>query len=151
MSDAVAAVAAFELTSIEAFDTGLMTVKHPVTGEPTSWVWTIAGPGHPVTEAITKEVERETSAKRRAVEHAQVNRKKYKDDTDADENRRKVEERLARRILGWTPVTVDGQPLVHSQAAALDILTNPRWSAAAAQYLEYLGDEASFTKRSAKT
>ena len=39
----------FDLTDFDSADTADMLVSHPVTGEPTAWVITFAGPGHPKT------------------------------------------------------------------------------------------------------
>src|SRR5262245_17383937 len=39
----------FDLSAVDAQDEGELVIKHPKTLEPTGWIWTFYGPGHPVT------------------------------------------------------------------------------------------------------
>lgn len=147
-----AAPAAFELSEIESVDSAWINVNHPKTGLPTPWRMELAGPGHPATLAIQKEAHRDRLALDRRIENARVNGKKYKaDEVDVEADRRQTAERLARRIIGWTPLTVDGKAFEYSPANALVLMTEPRWSRVFEQLVEYLSGEAAFTKGSATT
>ena len=144
--------AAFDLAEIEAVDSDSLVINHPVTGQPTTWVLQIAGPGHPVTEAINKEAQRERLDLERRIETTRRNGKKWKgDDADPDAERAKTEQRIARRIIGWSPVTHNGQPFPYSQENALSLISEPRWTKVWQQILEHFDSDAAFTKRSAKT
>lgn len=148
---AAAVPALFDLGSITAVDTGTLTVLHPVTGEPTNWTITLAGPEHPVTEAISDEMIAENDARQRQQEQARINGKKWKAPDDGEAQRRKLTERLSRRILGWSPVTFDGVPFDFSAANAYRLMDEGKFQRVAKQVIDYLSDDASFTKRSAKT
>lgn len=140
----------FDLSEIATNDTGTLAIRHPVTGEPTSWVLTLAGPGHPAYEEWTAEGQREAARKARAIEQARANGKKWKaEEADIEEEERKARVRLSRIILGWTPVRVDGADFPYSRQSAEDLCVSPRWGKVRAQMLEYLNDEKAFTKRSA--
>src|SRR3546814_9825047 len=52
-----------------------------------------------------------------------VNGRKWKgDEIDPDAETRRQAERLARRILGWTPVVVNGQDFPYSRANAVALM-----------------------------
>jgi hypothetical protein len=156
MSKAVAAAAAsqsadlFDLGQITAVNAGALVIVHPVTGQATGWTITIAGPEHPVTEAVAKELQAENDARSREIEQARVNGRKWKAPDDGEAVRKKMTERLARRILGWSPVSFDGAPFEYNAAHALRLMDEGKFQPIAKQVLDYLADEASFTKRSAK-
>ena len=44
----------FNLGLLDALDTADLEVCHPATGQPTGWVITFAGPGHPQTVAFNE-------------------------------------------------------------------------------------------------
>lgn len=143
--------ALFDLGSITAVNTGTLTVLHPVTGEPTNWTITLAGPEHPVTEAISDEIVSENDARQRQQEQARVNGKKWKAPDEGEAARKKTTERLARRILGWTPVTFDGVAFDYNAINAFRLVDEGKFLPVAKQVIDFLNDDASFTKRSAKT
>lgn len=140
----------FDLSEIESNDTGTLAIRHPVTGEPTTWLLTLAGPGHPAYEAWTVESQRETARKARAIEQARANGRKWKpEEADVEEEERKARIRLSRLILDWTPVKTGGNDFPYSPANAEVLCTSPKWSKVRAQVLEYLNDEKAFMNRSA--
>ncbi|RKQ70116.1 hypothetical protein [Oceanibaculum indicum] len=147
-----ASAALFDIAALETVGTDVMTVRHPVTGAATDWKWTIAGPGHPVAEALRAEFEREQADRQRRIEMARVNGKKWKgDDEDPAETDRRHNQRAAKRVLEWTAVTVDGAPFPCTPENVMRIATEPRWRRVWGQFIEYLVDEKSFTKSSASS
>lgn len=152
MSDIHTAPAAdvFDLSEIATNDTGTLAIRHPVTGEPTSWVLTLAGPGHPAYEEWSAEGQREAARKSRAIEQARANGKKWKaEESDVEAEEAKARARLSRIILGWTPVRVDGADYPWSKQNAEAMCVSQRWNRVRAQILEYMNDEKAFTTRSA--
>src|SRR3546814_358663 len=141
--------AVFDLTEVVAVDSDWITIAGK-DGKPTTWKIELAGPGHPETLAGQREVQAERMAKARRIEAAQVNGRKWKgDEIDPDAETRRQAERLARRILGWTPVVVNGQDFPYSRANAVALMLEPRWSFVQSQVVDYLVSDAAFTKGSA--
>lgn len=142
----------FDLGSVVTEDVGSLPIHHPVTGAPTSWVLRIAGPGHPETIAIGDEVSRERLMREKDQEQARVNGRKWKGDApDVKGERDKNFRRAARRILGWSPVTLNGAPFDYSPENAFALLSEPKYDWAAQQFYTYLNDDAAFIEASAKS
>ena len=140
----------FDLGSVSVVDVAKLAVRHPQTTAPTGWIIDIAGPGHPETIALGNETARERLVQQREQEQARVNGKKWKGgDVDPDSERDRNLSRIARRILGWTPVTLNGEAFAYSPANAILLLKEPAYTWAATQVYEFLGEDASFIKTSA--
>jgi hypothetical protein len=132
------AIAELSLADIEYADEAHMTVR--LGGKATSWVWTFAGPGHPQTVAMANRQAREAIDRERS----------YIDPEDTLEQRRlRNVNMIADRLLGWSPVKLDGEVLSFSPDAARKLLLDPRKGQIFLQALQFLGHERSFTKGSA--
>jgi hypothetical protein len=141
----------FDLGSIEIADVAKLTIKHPTTSAPTTWVLDIAGPGHPVSEAIQNEAARERLVMQREQEMARVNGRKWKGpDVDPETENARVFGRIAKRILAWSPVTMNGEPFPYSPANALALLREPRFAWVYTQIIDFFGEDAAFIRASAK-
>lgn len=148
MTDKTAPSAAFDLSDLDASDDAVMEVY--ANGKPTNWFWTFAGPGHPKTIEQSNRIAKERLRKEREIEQAQVNGRKYK---PAEET---VDEALSRnvqlvvdRLLGWTPIQMGGKDYPFTPENAKALLLDRRKGQLLVQALEFLGDERSFTPRSA--
>lgn len=143
-----ATAAEFSASDFDALDEARMTVM--MRGKPTTWVWTFAGPGHPRTIEQTSRMARERLQEQRLKEQAQVNGKKWKAaDESEDEVRARNIRWVVERLLGWSPVVIDGAELPFSQEAAEQLLKDPRKVALFSQAVEFLSADDSFTQRSA--
>lgn len=141
-------IAEFSMTELEAQDTADMVVE--VNGKPTNWVWTFAGPGHEKTIAQSNRLARERLHRDRQIEQQQLNGKKVKlPDETVDEVRERNVMQIVERLVGWSPVKIDGQDYPFSAENAKALLINPKRIGLLTQALTFLGDEQSFTTRSA--
>ena len=143
------APAAFNLDDLAAIDQSELNIKSR-DGRPTGWIWTIAGPGHPQTVALSDRLTREGFARSRTQEMARVNGKKWKgDDETADDLVRRTAEALAGRVLDWSPVSFHGKDYPCSKENIVTILLDPaRGDTLVTQLAEFIADEKSFMKRS---
>jgi hypothetical protein len=138
----------FDLSDIDAVDESKMTVV--ANGRPTGWIWTFAGPGHVRAIEQANRVARERLAKERSQEQAQVNGKKWRPPEETpDEALARNVGFVVERLLGWSDVTMAGEPFPFTLENARKILSDRRKSTLLLQALEFLGDEHAFTKRSA--
>lgn len=143
---------AFDLGSIIVQDTTELNIIHPKTDKPTGWTITLAGPGHLITKEIGNDAARERLKIEREQDQARVNGKKWKADVaDPESERNRILGRVAKRILGWSSVVLNGAPFPYSTESALLLLTDPSRSWAGNQIVEALGEEASFIASSAET
>jgi hypothetical protein len=143
---------AFDLSSLAYLQTAELTVRHPISDEPTTWRITFAGPGHPVTVALGDEIARRSIEQRQTREEAMTNGRKWKAPAETPaKNRRENALNMAKRILDWTPVVLQaGMPeLEYSPEAATSILSNPDFGWLYEQVRKFLNDDAGFIKTSA--
>ncbi|KFL25069.1 hypothetical protein JP74_21290 [Devosia sp. 17-2-E-8] len=141
-------IASFSLDDFDAVDTSTMTVM--VNGAPTDWKWTFAGPGHPKAIEQSNRLAREGLAEQRAIQQARANGKKWKaSDETPDELRRENVGHVVERLVGWSPVKIDGKDFAFSSENATMLLADPKRVGLLTQALEFLADENSFTRRSA--
>lgn len=139
-----------DLSDFDSIDEAQMTVMSG--GERTDWYWTFAGPGHPNAVAQSNRVSRESLAKARAKEQAQTNNKKWKaPDQSPDELLEDNVGFVLERLLSWSPIDLGGAPYPFSHENARKLLMDRRKGALLQQAIEFILDENSFTKRSAKT
>lgn len=135
------------LSALRALDTSELNIKHPVTGELTGWVWTIAGPGHPQTIAQSEKMQRENLLEARLKEEARVNGKKWRgDEKDPSEVRASNIANVAARVVGFTPVILEegGPETTYSPETAQKILGDRDYGWVFSQVLEFLVDDAAF-------
>ena len=140
---------AFDPSVFEASlaDTADMVVNHPVTGEPTSWVITFAGPGHPQQIELTERLSRKFERERRAKEQAVTNGKKWKaEELSPDERRAENVGIIVDQIVGWR-----GSSVPFSKKTATEMLLNPKFALLLKQVNEFLESEKAFIKASATT
>ena len=143
------APAAFDIASLDAEDTADMVVQ--ANGRPTAWVWTFAGPGHEKAIALSNKLSRERLRRENEQEQARVNGRKWKGEEETpDELAKRNADYIVDRLIGWSDVALGGEPYPFSQENARKLLLDPKKGALALQALEFLGDQRSFTKRSAK-
>lgn len=141
-------IADFSLDDFDAADTSTMTVM--VNGAPTGWKWTFAGPGHPKSIEQSNRLAREELAEQRAIQQARANGKKWKaSDETPDELRRENVANVVERLVGWSPVKIDGKDFAFTPENATLLLADPKRVGLLTQALEFLADENSFTRRSA--
>jgi len=141
--------ATLDLAAFDAVDEAEMQVM--VNGQPSGWIWTFAGPGHPQAAAQSNRVAREQLAKQRAQEQARVNGKKYKSPEQSPDEL--LEDNVAfvlERLLGWSAITMNGEPFPFNHDNARKLLMDRRKGALLQQAVEFILDENSFTPRSAK-
>lgn len=120
-----------DLSDLSYADTLEYRIINPASGKPTTWVWTLAGPAHSVTLALEEKImrqEQEEEAKhiqaRIAAAKANKPEPKRPNSTPA-ENRAKNAENLAGRVLGFTPVKLDGVMYEYSHENAVKLLADP--------------------------
>lgn len=143
-----AAIANFSFTDFEDAETGKMTVK--IHGKLTDWVWTFAGPGHPQTVAQSNRIAKERLHEDRQNEQRRLNGKKVVlPEETVDEVRSTNVRGVVDRILGWTPVMIDGADYPFSADNAFDLLIDRKRLPLLVQAMEFLAAENSFTPRSA--
>lgn len=143
------ASAVFDLDDLAAIDQAELNIKSR-DGRPTGWIWTIAGPGHPQTVALSDRLTKEGFNRSKSQEMARVNGKKWKgDDETADELVSRTAAALAGRVLNWSPVSLQGKDYPCSKENIVAILLDPaRGDTLVTQLAEFIADEKSFMKRS---
>ena len=130
-------------------DEGLLEMKNRK-GEPSGWVWRMAGPGHPATLAADDRITKRALKISKEQEQARVNGRKWKGEDDTPEAmRERSVDYIVARTLGWNDdMVIGGKPFPFSAENARLALTKPA-SSFFDQASEYLKDESSFTRRSA--
>lgn len=141
----------FDLSALAAADEADLPILNGE-GRPTGWVWTFAGPGHPATVAIDNEQNQRYVAREQAKERSQVNGRKWK---GGDETPEELRERsiayIVARLLRWSEIAMDGEPLPCTPDNARKVLADRRFGLVYDQANAFLIEERSFTKRSAKS
>lgn len=140
-----------DLTAFLPQDVSILDILKPGGTEPTGWKITLAGPSHPQTIAWSNELSRKNLHRQKQIETAQINGRKYKgEDRSPDELRNENVQGIVSRIVSWTPVRIGDETFDFSPDRATELLLRPTMGWAYVQIVEYLGDEKSFTKASAK-
>lgn len=141
---------AFDIDELRATETDEMAIVHPGTGAPTSWVWTLAGPGHPRAVEQSDRIAREALRRSKLQQQAQINRKKYiEPEKTPDEQRRENAEYFSERVLGWTAARIGGEDYPFSRENCVKLLMDPVFARVYGQLAEHFAADDSFTKRSA--
>jgi ABC-type Fe3+-hydroxamate transport system substrate-binding protein len=142
----------FDLSSLDAQDEAQLAIRHPASGEPTTWIWTFYGPGHPRTIALADRVSKDALRKLAAQRTARINGKKWKDEDEQslDQIRAENVDNILVRTSGFSAVSINGVEVAYSEAAARELLLDRKKGWLLAQVMEFLSDEASFMKPSAK-
>lgn len=138
----------FDLDQLDAADEATMTVV--ANGALTDWSWTFSGPGHPKTVEQSNRLSRERLHEERQKEQARANGRKWKaPEETVDEVRARNVGFVVERLIGWSPVKMGGKDYPFTSENARALLLDPRKGGLLIQALEFLGEEASFTPRSA--
>jgi len=133
---------------MDTSDTSTMEVY--LGGKPTGWIITFAGPGHEKTIAQSNRMAKERLREDREKEAALVNGRKWKPrEETVDEFRARNTRFVAERIVDWSPVKMDGKDFPFTIENAVSLFMDPKKSSVLQQCLEFLGDEQSFSPRSA--
>lgn len=139
----------FDLGSITAVDTVEMAVNDAA-GKPTTWIWTIAGPAHPRTMELRQDENRElleaTVKLRRRAAGETIPEEPIR---TRDENLDILARKIARRVLSWTPVRINGEALECTPENVVKVLLDPRLVHLLGQYNAFVSADQSFMPRSA--
>lgn len=146
--------------SLSSDDEATMLVTVPLAnGDTATWAWTMASPSHPKAVAQKNRIARESLKKSAEQEQAQVNGRKYKAElvTPEQVDRNNVDF-IIERTVGWSSklsngddVTVGGEPFPFSEENARKLLMLPKMWRLRNQAVEFILDDNSFMKRSART
>ncbi|WP_448031547.1 branched-chain amino acid ABC transporter [Bradyrhizobium liaoningense] len=140
----------FDIGALDAQDEATLNIKNPKTDEPTGWIWTFYGPGHPVTIALADQVGREALRIAREKEQARVNGRKWKaDDEPIDALRKRNIDSIVKRTKSFTPVRLDDKLIEFSPDNARMLLSDQRKSWLFKQVTDYLKEDESFIQPSA--
>lgn len=140
----------FDVSSLAATDEGDLAILDGK-GKPTGWVWTFAGPGHPITVALDREITARLLQREQAKERVRVNGKKWAGDAETvDDIRDRTVAYIAGRLLRWSEIQMEGAPFPCTPENARRILSDPRYGLVFDQANEFLRDEKDFTTGSAK-
>ena len=151
MEEAEEAPKILDLSDLDARDEAELAIRHPKTGEPTTWVWTFYGPGHPKTVEIANRVARDSLSELAAQKQARINGKKWKEDEQSiDKIRADNVANIVARTKGFSPVSINGQMAVFTPATARAMLLDRNRGWLFAQILEFLKDDENFIRPSAK-
>lgn len=142
----------FDIDNLDAQDEARLAIKHPVTGDVTTWVWTFYGPGHPATVAVADRVSREALRLQREKEQAQVNHKKWKPEEESmDEIRARTVDNMVARTKDFSPLKMSGEVVEFSPEAAKRLLLDRKKLWLFDQVYEFLGANENFIRGSAKS
>lgn len=141
----------FDLATTEAQDEGELVIKHPTTDEPTTWVWTFYGPGHPATIAVADKAAKSFLRETKAQQEARVNGKKWKaEDSSLEEMRNQNIDNIMARLKEFTPVKFGSETIAYTPESARALLLDRKKSWLFIQVINYLQDDANFIRPSAK-
>lgn len=151
----------FDLSELAATDEGRFVV---FSNDKVRWAWVYGGPGHPKSIEADNRRARKRIREDALKEQAVTNGKKWKaEERSVDEAKEDIIIVATERLLRWhledvvsgEPLNAEpklnGAPLPFSEENARRFLREPKHVAILHKVLEWLGDENSFTQRSAKT
>lgn len=140
----------FSLDDFKLEDEGNLDLRNKF-GQPSGWVWTFGGPGHPKTVAADERLTKRALAIADDQDKARVNGRKYKGSGDTFEDFRDRQISYAiERLIRWSDgMQVDGAPFPCTPENARSILLNHQLGVYE-QVQSFLQDEKSFTPRSPK-
>lgn len=138
----------FDIADLATGETAEMAINTS-SGAPTTWVWTIAGPGHPAAVKADREASDEARREDLKKDKARTNGRKYDPPfVDSAEQQKLNASYFAKKVLGWTPVRINGAEFPYSPANVTKILLDPNYQICYRQLLDFLTDERSFMKPS---
>src|SRR5690348_16142160 len=102
MSEAEQALV-LDLSSAMLTDSAFLEILHPASGSPTGWMIELAGPAHPKSVALGKDLSRERLAKEARLDAQMANGRKIKPEIEDPEDRgRRNVGHVVARIIGWS-------------------------------------------------
>ncbi|PWC96967.1 hypothetical protein [Azospirillum sp. TSO5] len=120
----------FDLADLAYGETLEYAIKHPVTGVATTWVWTIAGPSHPITIALNEKIEkrdREEESKFTQARIAAAKANKPEPERpllSAHDRAKRNATDLAGRVINFTPVKLGGKLIEYSPDSVVELLSD---------------------------
>ena len=133
-------------------DASIATMNLVVGGRPSGWLWQFAGPGHEKHTAQQNRLSREKLHRDKLIEQARVNGKKWvAPEETPDGVRAENVAYVVERLIGWSPIRIDGADYPFSEENARSLLSDPKRLNVLTQALEFLSADSSFTQRSATT
>lgn len=140
----------FDISAADAQDEATLAIKHPKTEEPTTWLWTFYGPGHPKTVDLANKASREVLREQRDHKQSQLNGKKIKvDEQSMDEIREKTVESIVARTKTFTPVKMGAETITFSPESARGLLLDRKKGWLFSQVVEFIRADESFIQPSA--
>jgi hypothetical protein len=146
----------FNLDALAYGDTFRYVVLHPITGKPTTWAITFAGPGHPQTLAaeereLREMLDEQERQQEEGIAAVKANKKAPTfRRTVADERARRAAY-IAARILCSTPAIINGEEITLTSDNASGILARPELEWLYNQCNNALGNKVNFLSASALT
>lgn len=140
----------FNLADLDAQDEVQLAIKHPKSGQPTTWVWTFFGPGHPTTVTLADQASRAAIRRRAEQNDAVANGKKWSAPEETpDGNRRENIDNIVARLKGFTPVNLGDGVVEYSPEKAREFLLDRRKGWLLGQVMLFLAREENFIQPSA--
>lgn len=140
-----------DISEFDTLDESDMVVKHPLSGEPTTWTITFAGPGHPKSIEYFDRIARQNLREEASKEQARVNGRKWKaEDESLDARRQKNLEMIVSRMIRWSPVRINGEEMPFTPENAMKLLGDRKKGDLFQQCFDFLNAEKSFFPASAK-
>lgn len=145
-----------DLTDLIPEDSALFPVMLAGTNTPSGWEWTLAGPGHDKAVNWATNNSQKRLSRQARLDAQQANGRKVKpEEKSTDEQKAENVDWIISRTLGWTPSAIKlpffDEPLGFSDDNTRKILLHPKMGWLFAQLVDFVTEEANFTKRSAKT
>ena len=135
--------ALFDLDSVVQLTTATLKLKHPISGLPTGVCIELAGPEHAARQAIEWE-------RTRAIRAEMESTGKYGFKALAEIKLDAIE-RLVACTLGWSGLSLGGQPLAYSADACTRLYADPKWAWVRDKVKEALDQRELFIGGSAAT
>ena len=129
--------AGFDLDSIEDLFSADYELLHPTTGAPTGAFITLAGPEHPQRKRIAMDLMRRLRATAARAKQAVA---------DPEEDARENVKLLAKVTLGWRGIRKNGEEAAYSEAAAIELYSDPKRQWVVKQLLAAMNDQDLFIK-----
>lgn len=146
-----------DLSDLTYADTLEYRVKHPVSGAETTWVWTIAGPAHPVAVALAEKIERrdqeeESKFTQARIAAAKANKPEPKrPNSSYSERAARNAADLAGRVLHFTPIKMNGETIEYSPESTVKLLADQSKDWLFGQIWNAVNSKLGFIKNSAGT
>jgi hypothetical protein len=141
----------FDLSDLDTGDEATLAIKDRA-GKVTTWIWTFFGPGHPKTIALSNRVSKKFLDEARQKEKLLANGKKWDpEERSLNQIRSENVSNIIERLKDFTPVKLNGKVIEFSPDAARDLLLDPHKGPLFTQVSDFLQEEKSFMKPSAKS